>query len=118
MNSTNLTTTFELYKENSTIPMVQVQINVDYDPLTNTATLNKLLLKCSANKATLDVTFLSKRDLFGPMVQDTIASTDWRGMYQASVAVEINLQQRLDDNAKHGIAISEPNPHYLSNQTL
>lgn len=104
----NLTTTFDLYKQNAQLPLVQVQLNVDYDPISNTATLNKLILQCYLNNATLDVTFLAKRSLFGPIVEETMNNTNWRKLHQEEIINEHNRQERIEDNIKHGIAVGEP----------
>lgn len=103
MNSANLTTTFDLYKQNSPMPLVQVKLNVEYDPISNKATVNKLVLQCHINKAELDVTFLAKRDLFGPIVEETILKTDWRKLHQQELIHKHNRIERIQDNLKHNI---------------
>ena len=103
MNSANLTTTFDLYKQNSPMPLVQVKLNVEYDPISNKATVNKLVLQCHINKAELDVTFLAKRDLFGPIVEETNLKTDWRKLHQQELIHEHNRIERINDNLKHNI---------------
>lgn len=81
------------------VPVIGLQLMVEFNRETGTATPCGLMLYSPAKRQLLNFTLMMHDDFFGPIVKDQIALVDWHAKYHAEQA----RQARIADNIKHGI---------------
>lgn len=104
MTKAKLNHVFDLYKQNAHTPLVQVQMNVEFNPQTKEAKAIGLALYCHITKSFIDITPMMDKLFFKGIISQEIAITDWCEVHKAHLYAEIALQERIKDNQACGIA--------------
>lgn len=103
MTKANLTHIFELHKEKAELPLVQVQIGVEYDPESKQVTPVSLNLYCHVTRSFMNMTPVMDKLFFQGIIAQEIAIVDWDDRYIEHQQIEARHMARIADSEVHSI---------------
>lgn len=103
MTTAKLTHIFELHKEKAELPLVQVQIGVEFDPKTKQVNPVSLHFYCHVTRSFMNMTPVMDKLFFRGIIAQEIAVFDWDDRYIEHQQIEARAMDRIKDSDDHGI---------------